>query len=351
LLSHPHKRLAMAVLLRALLLWGVHAVTGTDVESMIQSSLSAQGSQAKRASSGTTSFSEAASQEMKRLNMTEAAMSKAVTSTLAAVRGQASTRAAAGNLLRDVRQALGERERRLKKAWEKFLHSANASGMKSTPQELLEKAKAALTQTHAMSEMQDVVREVSQSLAEKPADKLLGNFDSLMVGVGTTLAPWNYFLLELDLRLTKTQWRVFLNFKVDEPWVKRLCFGVATATDTKYGSLEHKMLNGIELVAGASKWENIPGWSFGVGDVVDPFTVPMISDFGWKWTLSTHPESQCMYFDVGLIDSDALPLPEPLKKGVSFSALQTSLHKGAKEEALALLHGSLFFEHTWCTEA
>mmetsp|Transcript_132238 Transcript_132238/g.368635 ORF Transcript_132238/g.368635 Transcript_132238/m.368635 type:complete len:345 (+) Transcript_132238:84-1118(+) len=338
----------MAVLLRALLLWGVHAVTGTDVESMIQSSLSAQGSQAKRASSGTTSFSEAASQEMKRLNMTEAAMSKAVTSTLAAVRGQASTRAAAGNLLRDVRQALGERERRLKKAWEKFLHSANASGMKSTPQELLEKAKAALTQTHAMSEMQDVVREVSQSLAEKPADKLLGNFDSLMVGVGTTLAPWNYFLLELDLRLTKTQWRVFLNFKVDEPWVKRLCFGVATATDTKYGSLEHKMLNGIELLAGASKWENIPGWSFGVGDVVDPFTVPMISDFGWKWTSTGDlPEPVCLFFDICVLNAD------DVHPSASASALQTEMQVGVAEELgnqqLPSPHRIQFTEQTWCT--
>jgi len=257
----------------------------------------------------------------------------------AALRQQTLARPVLGEFVRSARIELKPREELLAKGWSAFFEKASSGGS-SNPEDLLEHAKMALLETGALNEMYEASR-ASSSILQKTEGAV--PLDSMLVGFRTSLAPWNNVLKEFSLPLIKATFTLFANFFGPEGNAARLCVSAAVQTDSTYGVHNRWEFGGISIFAGPAKWDNVPGWNFGASGGIDDMKYFDVSDFGWKWTLATEPETFCFFFDICVIDS------EGLHRHVASPASPMSLLQEKEESEEIPIHGSTWIEHVWCS--
>mmetsp|Transcript_74421 Transcript_74421/g.172458 ORF Transcript_74421/g.172458 Transcript_74421/m.172458 type:complete len:370 (+) Transcript_74421:108-1217(+) len=298
-----------------------------DVESLLQQSLLAHGT------SNSQVVSAYLQQLMANASVTESKLASKPVPLLP------NDEARLGDFVKAVGPAVEPQKDVLAEGWKVFYQKASASGS-SKPADLLKHAKAALLETGALVEMQKAARASSSALAKTEGAVPL---DSMVVGFRTSLAPWNNVLKEFSLPLIKASFNLFSNFFGPEGNAARLCVSAAIVADSTYGVHSRWEFGGIAIFAGAAKWDNVPGWNFGASGGIDNVAYFDVSDFGWKWTLASEPETICFYFDVCVIDSEGLH-----RKAAS--ALQTDSKVVSSADTAAVdIHGSTSIEHVWCS--
>eukprot|EP00418_Pyrodinium_bahamense_P098886 CAMPEP_0179037204 /NCGR_PEP_ID=MMETSP0796-20121207/14009_1 /TAXON_ID=73915 /ORGANISM="Pyrodinium bahamense, Strain pbaha01" /LENGTH=588 /DNA_ID=CAMNT_0020733507 /DNA_START=76 /DNA_END=1838 /DNA_ORIENTATION=- len=345
--------------IHALLLWGLHHVTGTDVESMIQHSFKAQASLAVGEPTGSP-FETIMSRRMSEFNVTRGVLLKAMEREVPLMKEQASLKTAVGNFLREAVKTLKDSHDRLQDGLKDLADNSS----NSTVEGLLTRGEAFFRQSGALDKLKTMAKGEWERFAMSGPI-----FDSYVFGFEIPkLAP---SLVEEHTAITGATARIFANIDFKGSDV-RICVNAGAQADPNAGWMSqflketgkekekerkklYEILPRINPFVGVARWKNLPGWSFGAQAFLNfPFIGP--SDLGWKWTLSKEPETACYFFDICTAGCNLLKVHQPP------SALQTEGEVVA-DEALEAEGGldtegvvnwpirvPTFVEHTWCTE-
>lgn len=238
-------------------------------------------------------------------------------------------------------QKAGERHREaLSRGWKSFFNRAHHL-VDPTPEDLLHHAKLALLETGAMTHMRQLAATMSN--ASRTSTRGAVPMDSMQVGFGTSIAPWNNILKMFGAPLAKVNFDIFTNFFGPQGNAARLCISSSIGADSTYGVHTRAEFGGISVWIGPAKWDNVPGWSFGTGGGFDDVRVWDVADFGWKWTLARTPETVGFYWDILLLDDETLHAGM-LQTGSEVQAEQESRRTGDVKR-----HGTTYIGHTWCS--
>jgi len=337
--------------IHALLLCGLHAVTGTDMESMIQQSLI-------MAEQPAQSFDSIMDRRMSDSNVTWAAVRQAMERDLPLIKGEGSLKNAVGGFIREASKTLKGEHERLREGLADFVSNTSDVG---TIEGLLRKGEAFFRESGAL----DRLKAITQT-EWKHFQQSWPLFDSFVFGFEVPkLTP--SLQKELPSGITGGTGRIFVNMNFEGVDV-RICLSAAAQADPnanwksqfekekeKATPKLYETLPRINPFAGVAKWKNLPSWSFGVQAFLNlAFVGP--SDLGWKWSLSKEPETACYFFDICTAGCNRLKVHQP-------SALQTDDELVAAEVlqpegSLVAADGPVvwpirvptFVEHTWCTE-
>eukprot|EP00415_Alexandrium_ostenfeldii_P001448 UN1448 len=225
-------------------------------------------------------------------------------------------------------------------AWSLF-SSRSKNFHNPDPQALLHEAKLALLETGALQEMRKLARVTAN--ASRAMSQGAVPLDSMSVGLGTSVAPWNNILKLFSVPLIKAQFNMFANFFGPDGNAARACVEAQVAVDSSYRVHLRREFSGINLWVGPAKWDNVPGWAFGTSGGFDNMRILDVADFGWEWTLAREPETVGFFYEVGVIDDEAL------HAGMLQTGSEVQTEQVASKVAEIPRHGSSWVSHTWCS--
>jgi len=223
------------------------------------------------------------------------------------------------------------------RGWKAFYEKSHRA-TSADPHMLLANAKAAFLETGAFQHMRQMAMVAAN--ASRSSTQGAVPLDSMNVGLSTSVAPWNNILKLFSVPLIKADFSMFTNFFGPDGNAARVCVNANVAVDSSYRVHLRREFSGINVWVGPAKWDNVPGWSFGTSGGFDNMRVLDVADFGWSWTLAREPETISFFYNLCVIDDEALHM----------GMLQTGSSVQAVEESAEIpRHGSSWVGHTWCS--